>query len=524
VTTAPSPAAEPAPLSAADIAARALLGLCIVLALVIVFFLSLNPISITDFWWQAKTGELIVRNGSIPRLDPFSWTAKGEPWVVHEWLAEVFFYFAATRLPDWMLLGYKCGLGVLACGLVLVRGWARSGSVVLGIVAALWAAFILRNYTDLRPQMFSFVLLVGVLLALDEYRAGRLERLPWALPVVFALWANLHGGVVVGLVLVGLWVAGEALSAWLFDESKEGLSELVLGVAVSCVAVALNPNGFRVYTYPFEVLGHPEVMDYITEWYAPTSRNIAMRPFLTLLLACLGTLAVARGAAGVRLGDALVLCASGYAALMAQRNTATFGLVAAPLLVAGLAALWRDAAPLERVRELFRPAALRAAALLPLLCGLALLLVWVVRHYQIPWSRPGTWYEYGTAMASFPRDAVRKMQDGAWEGPLYNDYEWGGYLIWKLYPTHPVFIDGRAEVYYPSKVFDDEMRIHRVADGWHEALDRRGVEVVLTNRFEPLAAALSRTPGWKRAFDGPVEVVFVRDAEESELPPLPMLR
>src|SRR5688572_32135439 len=183
-----------------DRASSALLGLSVLLALAVVFFACLNPISVTDFWWQAKTGEIIVRTGSVPARDPFSWTANGEPWLVHEWLTEVFFYLAYVHLPEWLLLFYKCGLAALACALVLARAWIRSGSLVLAIGAALAAGFVTRNYADLRPQMVTFVLLSGLLLALDEYHAGRMRRLPWALPLVFLLWANLHGGVVVGLI------------------------------------------------------------------------------------------------------------------------------------------------------------------------------------------------------------------------------------------------------------------------------------------------------------------------------------
>ncbi|HEV3048797.1 MAG TPA: hypothetical protein VGX50_00730, partial [Longimicrobium sp.] len=230
----------------------------VALALGVVFFTCLTPIAITDFWWQAKTGELIVRTGSIPTRDPFSWTAAGQPWLVHEWLTEVFFYLAYTQAPHGALLGYKCGLAALAGGLVLARAWARSGSLMLGVAAAVSAGFVMRNYADLRPQMVTFVLLAALLLLLDEYREGRTpgirRALPWALPVVFTLWANLHGGVIVGLILISAWVAGEALARWLYGTALIPIRPLALGLAASALSVALNPNGFRIYSYPFQVL------------------------------------------------------------------------------------------------------------------------------------------------------------------------------------------------------------------------------------------------------------------------------
>jgi hypothetical protein len=506
-----------APIVPLDRAANAVLGLAVVAALVAIFFVCMVPIAATDFFWQAKTGEIIVRTGGIPTRDLFSWTSVGQPWLVHEWLTEVFFYFALANRPqhpaamEGLLIFYKAGLAVLACALVMVRSWRRTGSIVLAIGAALAAAYLVRNFADLRPQMVTFVLLAGLLLALDEYRDGNWRRLPWALPAVFALWANLHGGVVVGLLLLVLWVAGDAVGGWLFRRPVPGCKELALGVGASCLAVALNPNGFHVYAYPFQVLGHPAVMDYISEWFSPNFHHVDLRAFAYLMLATLGVLAVARPVDGPRYGEILVLLAMAYAALTAQRNTAPFGIAAAPVLAAGLAALWRSAEPLEKLRNLGREPAGRFLGAVCLVVALCVLiqdrLPRNADRRLVPVSR---WYEWGARLEVFPRAAAELMADGMWSGRMYNDYIWGGYLIWRLYPENPVFIDGRAEVYYPTKTFEDEMVIHRVQEGWLEALDRRGVEVILTNRSGYLAQALRWQPRWKLAFTGTAEVVYVR--------------
>ncbi len=479
-----------------------------ILALVAVFFICLVPIAVTDFWWQLKTGELIVREGRIPDRDVFSWTAAGQPWMVHEWLTEVLFYLVYRYLPKEALLFYKCGLAAVACGLVLLRARMRSGSTALGVGAALATALVMRNYADLRPQMLTFILLAGLLLCLDLYHRGELPRLPWALPFVFILWANLHGGVVVGLVLVGLWVLGEAMGQAWFRRPSPGLAPLAGGVAAASVAVALNPHGFMVYTYPFQVLGHPQVMDYISEWWSPNFHNTVMRPFEVVLLATFGVAAVAPAGARGRLGEMLVLVAMAHAALTSQRNTVPFAIAATPLLAAGLVALWQEAEPLDVLREYFAVPAVRAV-------GSFLLVVFTSVIIVAYWPRvaPDRWYSHAIHQGYFPESAVRLMKRGHWPGKLYNDYVWGGYLIWELYPQRPVFIDGRAEVYYPTKAFDDEMKIHNVAAGWDQALDRREVEVVLTSKTGALASALARHPKWKLAFTGKVEVVYTRNPD-----------
>src|SRR5881396_909459 len=100
------------PPSQLDQITRYVEALCVLLALAFVFFVSMLQYPIYDFWWQAKTGEVILKTHSVPHQDVFSWTATGQPWMVHEWLTEVLFYWLAHRPLGW-LLAYKCGLSVL---------------------------------------------------------------------------------------------------------------------------------------------------------------------------------------------------------------------------------------------------------------------------------------------------------------------------------------------------------------------------------------------------------------------------
>lgn len=551
----PTSVSAPEP-TAARLGRHLLLGLALGLLAVFVFVACLYPIAVTDFWWQARTGEIIVRTGRIPTRDELSWTAAGNPWVVHEWLTEVLFYWLLTATPRWSLLLYKAGLACVACGLVLGRAWRRSGSAPFSIAATALAALVVRNFADLRPQMLTFVLLAGALWALDEYRRGNARRLPWLLPPVFALWANLHGGVVVGLLLLTLWTVGDWIAATWLGGSGKGLRPLLLAVGASWLAAMLNPNGFHVYVYPFQVLGHPEVQDYITEWFSPNFHRPAVRPFEVLLLLLLGVAALvgarvegrrsgaessslpagddrpnrdsrASGAGRIRitrrnrvnriipgghpflpLGETLMLLAMVHAALVAQRNTAPFALAAAPVVAAGAALLWRDLARGALDRLLHRPS-LRAAGLLLLCAGLGQ----GIAYYR-PAGPPSGWVDAALDLPAFPRDATPWLRQGRWPGRMYNDYIWGGYLSWELYPDRKVFIDGRAEVYYPNGVFEDEMAIHRTSRDWEGRLRKRGVQVVLTQSHDALAARLRQSAEWDLVFTGKVESVFVRRVQE----------
>lgn len=490
---------------------RFLGGVAVATTVLLALLCALNPIAVTDFWWQAKTGELIVQHGRIPTTDPFSWTAQGAPWLVHEWLIEVLFAWMARALPREALLLWKSGLAGVVCGLVLLRAFRRSGSVAASCAAAALAALTVGNYADLRPQMATFVLLVLLLAMLDAYRDGpdRLRRrLQWAFPALFAVWANLHGGVLVGLAVFAAWTAGECLGTCLQAYGARGNGRLVFTLGMCAVAVLANPNGIHLYAYPAQVLAHPRVTGYITEWFSPDFHDRDLRAFQVLLLGTLGLAAPAAAAsrAALRPGELVALLALASAALTYQRNTAVFALSAAPAFACYLAVVCRAAA--GRL-----PVSARGGEYGPLVAGTAgvaclLGLAWAVR----PPGSPGSWAEWAIGWRLFPHAAADRLLRGEFPGRLYNDYSWGGYLIWRLYPHRRVFIDGRAEVYYAGGVFDDEMLIHWTQPGWHEALDRRGVQVVLTRRTGLLAGALRGHSGWREAFSGPVEVIYVRRA------------
>src|SRR6059058_1463379 len=161
-----------------------------------------------------------------------------------------------------------------------------------------------------------------------------------------------------------------------------------------------------------------------------------------------------------------------YAALYAVRNAPAFALAAAPPTAVALASVWKEAPGLVPIRKLAVGSAARLAGAGALALTLALLLA-----SQFPRAAPRSWAVDTIDYHSFPIKGAQLLAEGNWPGPLYNDYNWGGYLIWSLYPARKVFIDGRAEIYYSTGTLDDDIRIHNVAPGWHEALDRRGVQV-----------------------------------------------
>src|SRR5882672_2743386 len=423
----------------------------------VIFTLASQPITDPDFWWHLKTGQYILETRSIPHTDIFSILRFGSEWVTHEWLSEVFIY------SIFRLLGFA-GLIAIFAALITASFWIvyrlctkRGVHPYVAGFATLLAAGATMPTWGVRPQMFSLLFASIFISFLDRY--SRREEAPsiWWLVPLFILWVNLHAGFALGLVLIVLTIAGLLLdlsSLW-----KNSLDDVWLqvrplgGLLIICViAVCFNPNGSRLYLYPFETLSSPAMLQYIREWKSPDFHNPLFQGLALLLLATFSALALSKKRA--RPGELLMLTVTAWAALRSARNVAFFALVATPLLAAHSWNLISDRGPgkwLIASKKREERSALKTAVNVFLL-GLVLAVVTLGVRRTVA-EQPAI------EAQEFPAAAVDFILTQRPPQPIYNEYVWGGYLIWRLYPDYRVYIDGRADV-YGDRLVDEWLGTH----------------------------------------------------------------
>jgi hypothetical protein len=180
-----------------------------------------------DLWGHVLFGGDLFRTGRVVRPDPYSYLSGGQPWINHEWLAEALFYLGYRAAGATGLVLLKMAVGLMAMGLVLAH-LLRRGLSTLHAVLLLLLVFTLVSVgtNTLRPQIFTFLALVLLLLALDAADHGRTMWL-WSVPLVFAAWVNLHGGFLAGIALLLVWGAAHVLAAsssWA-SRSRAGFSQ-----------------------------------------------------------------------------------------------------------------------------------------------------------------------------------------------------------------------------------------------------------------------------------------------------------
>lgn len=459
-----------------------------------------------DLWWHLRTGDLILREG-IPNQDPFSFTVIGQKWVTHEWLSELILWLAYQPFE-------LIGLSILFAGIIAAAFWLVflrcDGRPYLAAFVVILAAVASAPLWGVRPQMFNLLFTAIFIFLVEGYKDKKVnKRLLWLLPILTIVWANLHSGYLFGIVILALYVIGEAGQVFLGIPSKRGLSgseigRLALITLLSFLLAVINPNGPELWIYPFLTLGSSAMQQYIQEWQSANFHSPLFWPFAILLF--LGVIGFVTSRVRPSLTDALLFMTTAAAALLSVRHIPLFAVVASPIIARYLVNTLEG----TRLRKLVgeEPPLVETSINLKIVNWSILALVALV---AIGWIANIAAGNDDAIAERYPVEAVDYLeQSGLAQSNGYNSYGWGGYLIWR---GLPVFVDGRADVYG-----DDFLQYYRqtfdVTRRWQEPLNRFAVDYVLTEQGSPLSSVLAASDSWKVSYDDAVSTVYTRVKDE----------
>jgi hypothetical protein len=460
-----------------------------------------------DTWWHLRAGEWMVQNQSILVRDPFSLTRAGQPWIDPGWLSELALYGTYRAFG---LAGLNVFTAVMVViGFVFV--WrAMQGRLMLRAFVLLLAASVTAVYWSARPQIISFALSGLCLFILERSRSGS-PRVLWLLAPVMALWANVHGGFAIGLILVGLYAAGEVIDGFLplvsrrqtigdvWNHQRHTWLRWLLVIAVCCAAVALNPYGPSLLAYPFKTTSIQALQNYIQEWQSPDFHQLQVQPFLWMLGLCV--LAFVTSKRRVQPTEFLLFAVLAYMGFVAGRNIALFGLALAPVVArhadSAIDLLTEGSHPRAELPERFTRWINLTIVMLVIL-GAAIKVYTPLSDMSIQ----------AAIERQEPVRAVDFIRENMPAGPLFNEYNWGGYILWSLYPDYPTFVDGRTDL-FDDQVLDEYVTAWRGDAGWEGVLSRWGIRLALLAPSAPLSIMLEQA-GWSRLYQDDQAVIFAR--------------
>ncbi len=442
-------------------------------------------------------GKIILETRTIPTTDVFSHVYQGTPLVPHEWLAGIVLYFVYT------LMGLN-GIVLLAAlllattFLLVYEETLRTSHLrlaTLGLTA--WGAAVTSLHWITRPHLFTMLFFALYLVWANKLQRGKLKYI-WLFPLAMLLWGNMHGEFIAGLLLLGAYSAG-----WVWDYIFSTLKPLIktgkqLAFAFfsSLLVTFINPVGLRTWETVFGYVNNHYLMSRINETNPPDFSQPQFQVLLILLGFSIFLLATQKDR--LNTGQAFALAGLSMMSLLSARNVHLYG-VAAPILLAGAFAGRPFPHILEEIETLF-------ARVEENLRGLAwpMITVFLIGSLVLT-GAPGIENRFSPRI--FPVQAADWLEKNPPTGKMFNAFDWGGYLLLRLWPDHLTFIDSQTDV--RGDVTKEYEKVVTLAEGWQTTLEQYAVQWVIIPPAWPLADALTAN-GWQEIYRDETTVIFTR--------------
>jgi hypothetical protein len=453
---------------------------------------AVRPVTDADIWWHLRVGQWIAENGQATANDPFSAGGAGKSWIAYSWLFELAVWHLYDSLGLLGVIVYRVLMAV-----AVVASFQRLAmrcdkrflvSTLLSVLAAL-AVFPLMNE---RPWLFTILFTALTLEVVLDLRAGQRRWTFWLLPFAYAVWANVHIQFVYGFLILGLGALAPAVDR-LLGWGKQGHSSWkpLLGLSLACfLATFLNPYHVRLYGVVLEYATQPFPFQVVNELMAFTFRE--SWAWLMLGLSLLTAFALGRRQ-DLSSFELLLFILAAMLCFRARRDLWMI-VLAAIVILPGLVPPWTG-----WQSEFVAGRGLRFAAL-GLALGFALFL---------GWARGLSEQKLREEEAKlFPAKAAEWLENSAEEGPLFNHFNWGGYLIWKCLRL-PVSIDGRTNLHGEGRIARS-LKTWGGFPGWDEDEELQAAAIVFAEVGTPLVSLLRRDARFANVYEDEQAVIFMR--------------
>jgi len=452
-------------------------------------FQNLDP----DFGWHFRTGALILERG-VPKIDWYSYTMPNFPWIDHEWLTDIFLYKIYSFLGKQFTLLFFIILTSLAFVLLIKpkRFWDFFIPILIGYSACL-------GFLGIRPQLLTILFIAVCWEILRKFLDGS-SRLIYFYPILFILWTNLHGGFFAGLFLLFLVLVLEIFKktslfqkilSWKFfnqqtfqPHSFKQISILFIILILSFLATFINPYGPRIYEEVFRTIGDGFLRFHIIEWFPLFFTDFF--PLFTILYLSLFWVFFVLFYKRIDLTYLVVSSVFFIFALLSQRHFFIFVVISIPIFADFIFCL-KDSINQFYLRRLFP--------------GFKKWLVFIVFLAILVIG----WYPFlssaftNKSFLDYPEEAISFLRTLPLSDNLFNEYGWGGYLIWKL-PERKFFIDGRMPSWRQNGefVFGDYIKIIEAKEGFQDLLEKYQIKIVMLDKKRKTEAEKTQEINLKR--------------------------
>jgi len=477
--------------------------------LLLIFLAALKTPYDPDMGWHFQNGQyLLTHQLKVPKTDIYTYTMPDYPLIMHEWITDILMHIIYKFLGFW-------GLGIIFAGITTAAFYIAAKSVrakpEYQIIASLIGALASFSMVGIRPQVITLLFLGILLYILHRFMENPQSKIIYWLPLLFLVWVNLHGGFVIGLFVLFLFLAAELLKI-IFQKIYQSVKshdyklkviwpkdwlKVIYITILSVIATLINPYFWRIYKEIYATMSDTNLRATITEWLPVSVKSSQSYFFLIylVLIVILGILFYKK----LKFTPVFMFIVFAYIGFTAWRNMPLFVIFSIPLWVYFARGL---------VGETLSKLLTSKLALVLLLLALFISAYQQLKTVSKSYASVEAMSKYSDYQ--YPYDAVQYLKAHPLSGNMLNMYNTGGYLIWQL-PEYKVFIDGRM----PSWKYNDQSVMLEFQDlvnlknNWPDILDKYKVDWAFIDRRASLAVVLINA-GWKNIYQDDLAVILVK--------------
>lgn len=486
-----------------------------------------------DVWWQLLTGRWMLENGAITRTDSFSYTMEGAKWVNVKWLYEIIIATLEKGFGPHIVILLQVGINV-AIAYFLIRLTKQffkrfdvRQSKFFTVLSIFLFFSIVENRMTGRPEMVSHFMTTLYLFILFKNPTFTWKKILWLVPLQ-CLWANMHEGYPIGIVIIGSYTFGSFL-AYLISKEKDYLQQAIRlgGVGVAAVvAILINPNGIQLWNQPFEIFRQLSVNKYTIElfsfteaqyWTLQAKANAAVI-IVSIIFWIVYIISKRKGKTNIvnptTVAYLLLLALFGYLSLSANRNIPFTEIVFIPSIAIAIPYL-ADRFRLNNL-SIYRKLSKQWVPITTIIGGL--LYISVVSNKFYEYNNSPNKYGAHVSMLNNPIGAANFIKKHQIKGPAFSDYFISSYLLWDNYPDFKSYIDLRDLDIFPSSFFDEYFELNYNPSKFYQ-LDstyKFNYVVLSTSQLPLLQQKLYWGHGFNVVYVDPVSIILLRENEEND--------
>jgi len=474
------------------------------------------------FWGIAATGPVLLNSdGDLPRhllvgrliratktvglTDIFSYRTTGLPSIPHEWLSQVILSSFYDLLGLGGVVFFTALIVTLTWSIIYYQALHRSNSLIISLVLTGLGVGASLIHVLPRPHLFSYLFTVFWLLILEQISRDKTKNW-WLLPVLMLAWVNLHGMFVLGIVIWIIYLLGDFFEnpsrTWLTSPKTKSM---LAGGALSVIATFLSPSGIGIWAAIASLGGNAYIKSRIPEYQSANFQIPETWPFILILL--LTILSFSRSTNKTPWRHTFLVIAFAGVALYSSRMLPFFAIVAVPIAAQSVTEWLKQDFPnihlwtIEKNIDSINQTSNGLIWVFAVILAVALLFK---SNIPIDAGNKGNMFD----SKFFPVEAVTWLQSNPQSGHVFNEFDWGGYMLLNLWPQYQIFMDGHTHI-YGEKLTREYEQVITLSKGWETVFDKYQITWAIVRTQSPVVQALE-IEGWNTLYQDKTTVILHR--------------